>query len=449
MADPTFSVGGLATGLDTQTLVDKLVSLESRPLTLLRNRQAAYKSQVSALGDLASKLSALKTAATNLSTGGVLGAKTTSTNTAFSATPGSQAVAGNYDVQVTALAAPAKWLSAAFAATDTVKKGTLTITANGGTPTQIAVADNATLQDVAFAIRASGAPVSAVVLSDDLGTHLSLTATGTGFTGSDPTKALELSFAADPAATGTKEPGFTNTQLARNATFTIDGLPFTRQSNTVTDALPGTTLSLLVSGGAGETLSIANDIGATSTKLQTFVAAYNAVMAAVQKQLNVTKDTDRAQTLVGDSAVRSLEQSLQAISTALVDKLGTVRSLADLGIETARDGSLSIDSDTLAGALARDAAAVNTVFSEASTGIAKRISDLADGYTAPATGLITVRQSGLQSQIASMDDQATNMQSRIDAYRAGLVAQFTAMETTVSQLKNIGSFLTSQSSQSK
>ena len=158
----TFQAGGLASGLDTNTIVDKLVQIQSRPLDLLRKRQGALRTQVSLLGELASKLSALRDAARSLADGGVLALKPTSANVSFTASPGSNAVAGSYSVQVTALAQAAKARSQAFAAGEVVQGGTLSLTVQG-TAYAVTVADGSVLEDVAAAIRLSGAPVSAVV----------------------------------------------------------------------------------------------------------------------------------------------------------------------------------------------------------------------------------------------------------------------------------------------
>ncbi len=438
MADPVFTVGGLATGMDTQSMIDKLVSLESRPLTVLQTHQSAFKSQVSTLGSISSKLAALETAAQKLTTSGVLGLKTTSTNTAFSATPGSSSVAGSYDVQVQQLATPAKWRSAAFGASDTVKGGTFTITPSGSTPFTIGIGDGASMEDVAYAIRTSGAPVSAVVLNDDAGKHLSITSTATG-------SAAPAVVFNETGTIGTKSLGLLSIQSASDAILGIDGLTFTRSSNTVIDALPGTTLQLKVGGGPSapsETLSIANDTDATAANLKAFVDAYNGVMQLVQSQLNVTEGTDRSKTLVGDSAVRSLQRSLGAIGSSVVGQ-SSVRSLADLGLKTQSDGTLLIDSTTLASAIARAPNAVNNLFADPTSGISKITSDLVDSFTGP-DGMLVVRQKGLNSQIKQMDDQAAALQARIDTYRKVLVSQFTAMENVVSQYKNIGSYLNRQ-----
>ncbi len=442
MADPVFTVGGLATGMDTQSMIDKLVSLESRPLTLLQKHESGFKAQVSALGSISSSLAALQSAAQKLATDGTLGLKTTSTNTAFSATPGSSAVAASYDIQVQQLATQAKWQSAGFGASDTVKGGTLTITPSGSTPFTIGVGDGVSMEEVASAIRNSGAPVSAVVLNDDSGKHLSITSTASG------SAAPAIAFN-ETGTLGTKSLGLLSTQPASDAIFKIDGLTFTRSSNTVTDALPGTTLQLKVGGGVNaphETLSIANDTDATQANLKTFVDAYNSVIQLVQKHLNVTADTDRASTLAGDPGVRSLQRSLQRIGSSIVGT-SSVRSLADIGLATQRDGTLSINSSTLAAAIARDPNAVNRLFADSQSGISKITGDLVSSFTGPG-GMLVTRQDGLQRQIDQMDDQAANMQLRIDNYRKSLAQQFTAMENVVSRYKNIGSFLTQQSNSS-
>ncbi len=112
----------------------------------------------------------------------------------------------------------------------------------GTTYDPITITDGESLGDVAGAIRALGAPVSAVVLNDGTKQYLSVTNLDTGFTGADASTALQIS----ENSTGTQGQslGFAQVHGASNALFTVDGLQFTRQSNTVTDAIPGTTLTL-------------------------------------------------------------------------------------------------------------------------------------------------------------------------------------------------------------
>ncbi len=445
----TITNSGLISGIDTASIVDQLVSLESRPISLLKSRQSAIKSQISALGDIVSRLSALETAAKSLASDGVLAAKTTSTNDAFTATPGQGALAGRYSVRVDQLARAAKWRSGAFTGADaTVAGGDLTL-AVGTDSFKITIAAGTTLADVAFQIRQSGAPVSAQVLTGKDGAYLSVTTRDTGYTGTDPKAALDVTWAASGAGGG-QEPGLAQVEAAQNALFTIDGLDFERRTNTVADAIAGVSLTLKKGAiapaltGTAEDLVLSTDSDATKAKLQKFVEAYNGVMSLVQRQLAVTKDTDRRSTLAGDSTVRSLQHSLQGLLVTEVPGLPSVRTLADVGVKTGRDGSLSIDATSFASALARDPSAIDGLFSKATTGLGQVVSDFVQGQIKATTGVLTARQTGLNKTVTSMDAQMAAMQLRVDGFRANLQRQFTAMESTLSNIKSTGQFLTAQ-----
>ena len=60
MADsPFFSVGGLASGLDTTSIIDGLTKLEQRPLDSLRAQQDGFRTQVSLIGSLVGQIKAV------------------------------------------------------------------------------------------------------------------------------------------------------------------------------------------------------------------------------------------------------------------------------------------------------------------------------------------------------------------------------------------------------
>jgi flagellar hook-associated protein 2 len=443
---PAFTAGGLASNLDTNTIIDGLVALEQQPLTLLQKQQAAYSTQISTLGSIASRLSALETAAKALGSGGALAVNVTSSNTSFTATAGTGAQAGSYDVTATGLAAAAKARSTGFASGATVKGGSLDLAIDGKHYVTGSWADGAGLADVAAAIQASGAPVSATILNDGTNSYLSVTKLDTGYAiGTDPKQSLVMT----ENSTGSQGQalGFKSIQDPANATFTIDGLDFTRTSNTVSDALPGVTLSL-ESIGDKETLTLANDVSGTKAKLQTYVDAYNAVMQIVQGELSPAANTDRTQTLAGDATVRGLQQMLQGLNIQQVSGLGTVRTLADLGVKTNQDGTLTIDDAVLSNAVASSPNSVNALFSTASTGLSAVVSAAVDQYVLPASGLLTLDQSGLQDRVKQMTDQESTLQTQLDAYRTSLQNQFTAMESVVSQWKTVGSYLSAQSQNS-
>ena len=61
------SLSGLASGVDTSSIVDQLMALERQKLTTIGYRKAAVTGQQDALKEVASKLSTLKDAALALS----------------------------------------------------------------------------------------------------------------------------------------------------------------------------------------------------------------------------------------------------------------------------------------------------------------------------------------------------------------------------------------------
>lgn len=441
--DTNFRAGGLISGIDTNTLIDQLTALESQPLNSLRTRQSAYKSQISQIGNVVSKLRAFGDAVKSLATNGAVGVTATSgAATGFSAAPGSDAVAGRYDIQVNELATAARARSQAFSSTDTVTGGNLKLTV-AGTAYDVAIADGSSLSAVADAIKQSGAPVNAVVLNDGSNNYLSVTNKDTGYTiGQPASSGLQIS----QTLTGSAGKGLQldqNITDAKNASFTVNGLPFTRTKNVVLDAVPHTTLTLKAKTTSEEALTLENDKAATQSNLTAFVRGYNDVLSLVQKNLSPTSSTDRSVTLAGDSATRQLQGDLQALISSVVPSLGTVRSLADLGIKTERDGSLSVEDAKLQKALDRDPSAVNAVFTTASTGVGALTTNLVKRYTDSVDGIYTTRTQGLNTTVKTMDRQADSMQLRIDSYKQNLIAQFTAMEKVISGLKATGSFLSS------
>lgn len=433
-----FRAGGLASGLDSNGIIDQLVALEKRPLALMTARQDALRTQVSLLGDMASRLSALRSAAKSLGQRGALKLTVAAATSSFSATPTGGGTAGRYSVQVQALAQAAKARSAGFTAGETVQGGSLVLTVMGQSH-NVALTDGMALSDVAAAINQSGAPVSAVVLSDGTKDYLSVTNRDTGHPlGGTPGDALSI---AETSTGGTGKPlGLAITQLAANALVEVDGLPMTRTSNELGDVVPGLKLTLK-SAGATEDVVVSYDGDATQKALQSFVDAYNGVLSQVQRQLNVSPGTDRAKTLAGDSVVRSLQAALQKVVSTTVPGLGAVRALADLGVQTNRDGTLGIDAAKLSAAIQREPSSVDAVFTTTTTGLGDVVAALVEQYTNPSQGLLTARKDGLNQSIRRMDATLEQMNVRLEHYKANLIAQFSAMEQVVSGFKAIGNYL--------
>jgi flagellar hook-associated protein 2 len=441
------SFGGLASQLDTNSIIDQLVKIESNSVTTAQKRQAAYQSQISLLGDLTSKLKSLATAASGLKSTGALALSQVGSASGFTATPGSAATSGRYAVKVDELAIAAKARSAQYTAgTDPVRGGTLSLSVNG-TNTDVTIADGMSLNQVAQAINESGAAVSAIVLESNGQAYLSLTNVNTGHT---PGNAAASALVITENSTGVAgQPlGLSITQAAKNASLTIDGVTFERSSNTITDALPGVTFDLKNKTLAAEDLVLSTDTSATAKKLGDFVTAYNDVMKVLRQNLNIGEATDRTKTLGGDGALRSLQGTMMSLVSSIANPGSVIKSLAELGIKSGSDAMLSIDQSRLTKAIASDPSAVNELFQKATSGISDKLTSLVTSYTDSSTGILVSKSKSYDKTVKQIDQQIQSLQLRLDSYRDKLVKQFSAMETVVSKFKSIGNYLTSQEKQS-
>jgi len=110
-----FQVFGIASGLDTNAIITKLLAVYSQPMTLLQNNEASIVQQQSAWNDIQNQMNTLQTAITNLqapaaisgSIGTTIPPSTVGAVSALSVTTSSTAAKGTFTVNVQQLASNA------------------------------------------------------------------------------------------------------------------------------------------------------------------------------------------------------------------------------------------------------------------------------------------------------------------------------------------------------
>lgn len=439
MADATFRAGGLASGLDTNSIVDALTNLQKRPISLLATQKKSFEIQLSALGNLRSKLTALGDKFSARAATGILTTAASTTSTAFSAVSTGSASEGAYSIQVEELAVAAKARSTQFASSlSTVAPGTLRFTVDGA-DYDVSVAGGDTLAKVRDNINDSGAPISAAIVNDGAGAYLVVTNKNSGYeVGQSPSTALSVQeFPQDGVS---QMVGLSVTTAAKNARVTIDGLTVERRTNSIADAIPGVTLSVTAKMTSSASMTVTRDAAATKAALQELLDAYNGAMSVLNGELKLRPDTDRNKTLGGDPATRLLQQQLQALVIKQIPGLQDVRTLADLGVKSGRDGTLSIDDGFFNRALENKPEALNAIVG-GTNGVAAAVASIVTNATRAVDGLVTARESNVSKSIRRIEDDTVKLQARVDSFRESLVRRFTAMEETVSRLKSTGTFL--------
>ena len=447
----TLGVDGLASGLDTTSIITNLMKVEAKPQDLLKTQLSATQAKAAAYRAVNTRFDAIRTAAEALTTSSLAAAKTaTSTSTSVTASATSAASAkSSVSFTVDRLATAQSGLLAttytsttAALPTDDVPSYPITVTQADGTTTQITVPPNASLLDAVSAINASGV-LNATIIQLEKGQYrvqVGAAETGKTFTITD--------------ANGSSA-GYVPKVDATTAQLTLtNGLTATSTNNTFTDLIPGTTITVSkadTAGAAPTTVAVGSDSAAVTAKVKALVDAANGALGVIKGYTVSTAGTATA-TLQGDSTLVQLSsQLLTSISSAIGGK-----SASTVGLQLAKDGTITFDASVFAAKLASDpstvarlisgtdATTVNGVDTPAVTGIAGQLAALAKTASDSSTGTLVSLAKGRDSLANTLQDRIDAFDIRLEARRATLTKQFTTLETALNTIKNQSSWLSSQ-----
>lgn len=131
-----------------------------------------------------------------------------------------------------------------------------------------------------------------------------------------------------------------------DARFTVDGVAFTRPSNTVSDVLADTTLTLMAADpSATATVTVERSASAAQASVQGYVDAYNKVVDFIKQQQTAGTTTSGNPPLYGDSTLRLARSTLSQTMLTTVSGASPDLSTAGMaGISLTKDGHVSLDS---------------------------------------------------------------------------------------------------------
>jgi flagellar hook-associated protein 2 len=444
-------LSGLVSGIDTGSIIDQLMQVEKLPRTKITLDQDATTKRQGLLTDISTKLTSLKfanddlkSALTWLDTQTAESADTSK----FTVTRTAGAAPGGYDVSVDQLAS-AERQTYSFASPSA--DGTLNIAnADGTARASVNLKAGATVDDAVSAINGSS---TSQLYAVNVNGSLVLSAKATGDSSG---------FSITGAGVGTQ----TDRVAGTNSKITVNGTSYERQTNTITDALPG--LSITLKGKTSGTNTVGLTVGAPGpdqdlivSKVKAFVTAYNDVVTAARGDLTdapvvnaaTTADVQKG-TLFGDSGLSTMLSQFRTTLSNTVGGLSGVTSMADLGVTTGA-ASATINQDSLDGKLTLDESKLRTALSTNPQGVQKLLggsggtngfpqafASILSNYQGSA-GLIQSRITSANSDLTDLSTKLTNFDARMDIKQQLLEKQFTAMETALSQSNSAGTNLSS------
>jgi flagellar capping protein FliD len=398
-----------------------------------------------------------------------------------------------------------------------------TSTSGGAVSSVFTITDATTVNDLLTEIQARYGEVTTSLTADgkiqvkdnEAGdTHLSVTLT--------PSKST-LKFDTDNNLGAAFTIRTRQVQAGANASLSVDGVPVTPSSNTVTDVIPGVTLNL--KGAASDTtltVNVGRDYDQIKEQITEFVTAYNELMDLINGQLTYDTATQTpGGPLFGDATLRSLKSGLARTIVNRVPGLDNdFSTLGLVGISLGKDGKLTTDSSTLQDYLETNFEDVKNLFvasasstnggltyidhnyktqagtynlqitgvnpvagyflapgdasgsGEVLTGISGNAQGLVVRYSGTGTGSIGSmtltygvaelldrslyqitdstygylpgKQEAIQETIKHYDERIATMEARVEKKMGELELRFIAMESTLSSLQNVSSWLSSQ-----
>ncbi|MBE3069628.1 MAG: flagellar filament capping protein FliD [Planctomycetes bacterium] len=402
----TIALPGLLTGIDTQALVQQLVSAARRPVTQLQARQGRWEARQDAIEALKTRLDAFKDTVADIRHISDLQAyhATSNDESTLTVAATSGASEGAHDIAINQLAAAEREVHAGVATADTlVGIGVLAYVYEGQTRTVQTTAET-TLEGLRDLINNDGGNpgVSASILEYDAGGgavyHLVLGGDDTGAVHSIAIDAGQTTLDGTGGTVDFRQETFTETQSAQDALVRVDGYPagqwIARSTNSIDDILPGVTLDLHATTADGEAVrvSLHRDTEGLKAKITDLVDSYNAVVDYIQEKSAYDAATKTAGILMAEYSTTYVRRELRLpiIEAALGFEDGSdAYTLAgQIGLSLDRTGRLELDTDVFDEALADDYLGMLNLLAADRTG-ASGSDDLrfyaAAGVTAPGT----------------------------------------------------------------
>jgi flagellar hook-associated protein 2 len=496
------SFSGLASGLDTQAIIQQLVALERLPIQLIEAKKQAEQSKLDKLDDFSAKLKALQSAAEKLSTtGGFYAWKVESSDPSvatINTTTGAQA--GVHTLEVLALAAVDRWAFDAVSDPTTDLAGAdgeqLSFDVGGTSYSLTVNAASSSLNDIASDIEdVAGDLVTAEVVNTGTESNpqyrLVLAAKESGEDNriENITSGIAgLSITYSPPDVNGDPTSANNLTVGSNAQAKVDDLLIERSSNDFSDVYAGIEINLLSTTGEGAqiTFSVDPDKESIRENIDAFISAYNAAVSFINQQSTFTAAEDKGEAgvtgaLFGDSILSTvrgnINRALFYVDPDVVsgDSAG-FSTLSLVGITQANDGTLAIDETTFDEKIAEDINLFADLFLDsdgfdnggadpnteeffqdttADSGLAaslvreiERMFGTYEGPVDPDTGerlamdaLFDLKGDTIRDTMARFDDQIDSMEHRLEGFERNLVLRFARLEELMAVLNAQGAAL--------
>lgn len=480
------SFSGLASGLDTRSIIDQLVALESIPIQQLEQRRSVEQKKLDLVGNFGDLMHALQDAAKTLSeTSGFFAYSVGVAQEGFATISASGgALAGSHTLEVLQTAVTDRWAFDGLADPDLALAS-----ADGET---ISFSVNGTDYEVTVDQASSSLNAIAAAIEEAAGADVAVSVVNAG-TATNPSHQLVIASRTsgeDGAITGlsTDIAGLvgspTNLTPGANAIARIDGLTVERSDNDFGDVLEGVSLDVLAQTDGEIGFTVEPDDEAIRGKIEGFVDAYNDVVNFINKQNTFSGDLEDSSALFGDSVLSTVQRTVRRVlfdvdASVVQNDTEGYSMLSLVGLKLGNDSTMSIDDTTFDEKLAGNLELFADLFVDrdgfdnggaepntpeyfqdttADSGLAASlvreidrlfgkfdgpIVDADTGERAVLEGIIDARKSVIRDTIERFDEQIERKELLLESFQQTLEQRFAALEELMAQLNAQGAALSS------
>jgi flagellar hook-associated protein 2 len=441
---------GVGSGILTQDVLDQLRAVDDAqritPITLNIVNEQDKKNSLEVLD---ASMTNFRDSVNELKTATLFDARkaTVNSGTSVSVSATENTDIQDFSIDVVSLAKKQIEQSGIFSAkTDVidVNAGSFDIQVGSGTSAQTLTINydaGATLDDIKNLInQEAGNLVDASIVQTNVGEfHLFLSSDATGDSlAANNTTDISIKNAAGFDARLTTDFDNVAVQTGTDASFKFNGQLVSRASNEVTDLITGLTLTLKDVGLSD--VSIAQDRTSITTKIDSFVKQYNAVITEFSKLTLSSTDTAEKGIFSGESGIKSMKRALESMIYSVPGGV----SMQDYGFTVDRDGVMTVDKTVLNDQLDTNPANFKAFFSGGDytnadtsvvslTGAFSGFYDITNGYTKTNGGLDQIMAS-FTDRISSLEDKKISATERLDAKYEIMKKQFAAYDAVINRL---------------
>lgn len=446
-------MSSISSYLNSSAINSEISIVEKRleaPITALNDQSTADKATISAWGSISGAVSSLSDALSSIENISTITnrAVTSSEASVATASVSNSALAGDYNLTSISLAKGQEIYSGLVSGTGGTLSGgagDMVIAMKSGKSETISLGSGSlTLSDLASSINKQAGGVKATVVTSTDGSRLVLNSSGTGsgaaFSVSGTGALAQFAYSSADAGSDVR------VQSAVNATLNLNGIPITSDTNTLSSAVSGMTISLVGSGAAD--LSVSSAPGNLSGNVGQVASSLNAAIAAISAETKFvstksgSSTTSSAAPLMGNYSADSLKNNLMnAVST--LEASGVTAN--QIGLSISSTGKISFSSASFASAYAKTPTQVGRLVSDLyntlKTVTASAIGSAKSGSSKGMSGFIPSATDSLNESINAIETQVTQISTQASATLKSLSSEYTVAEDKASSASITDAYL--------